>query len=197
MNRELRRIQKKADEKKDKEKSKNKQKRISKIQNKRQKRKNKIIKNSKSKSSKPRFNTDRSRFAVRMAAPFTIFTAFFIGVQVFMPPVESETFSKGVSKAIEVAYYLFFGHFLMIWLLKRRIKNAVWYAIAAGVILTAGLQAANYFINQSFNLQVLAFGSVAAIAGAISGQFFYKDLALPTQAEKLAATKPEANNGEA
>lgn len=183
MNRELRRIQKKADEKKGKEKTKNKQKRVSKIQNKRQKRKDKIIKksNSKSKSSKSGFNTDRSKFAVRMAAPFTIFTAFFIGVQVFVPTKESDTFNPAITQAIEIAYYLFFGHFLMIWLLKRGMKKALWYAIPAGLILTAGLQAANYLVNQNLNLQVLAFGSMAAVAGSISGHFFYRDLATSHQ----------------
>ena len=194
MNRELRRIQKKADEKKEKEKSKNKKKRLSKLQNKRQQRKNKIIKSTKSKS-KPRFNTDRARFAVRMAEMFTLFTAFFIGVQVFVPTKQSNTFSPAITQTIEIAYYLFFGHFLMIWLLKRRVKYGLWYAIAAGVVLTGGLQLANYLINQNLNLQVLAFGTLASIAGSIMGQFFYSDLAL--QAENKAKTKTEDSNGQA
>ncbi|HHO55807.1 MAG TPA: hypothetical protein ENK21_05415 [Trueperaceae bacterium] len=194
MNRELRRIQKKADEKKYKEKQKNRQKRISKLQNKRQQRKTKIVKNSKTKSSKSKFKTDRSRFAVRFAEVFTLFTAFFIGIQVFVPKSQSEIFSPQITQAIEITYYLFFGHFLMLSLLKRRVKYGLWYGLAAGLILTAGLQTANYLVNQTINLQVLAFGSAATIAGVALGQFFYKDLANEPDKSKV---KDETADGKA
>ena len=181
-------MQKKADEKQYKERQKKKSKRLQKIKTKRQKLKSKP--KSKTKKSKTGFDPNRSRFAIRMAMPFTIFTAFFIALQALVPPGQSRGMPEAASTAIEIAYYLFFGHFLMIWLLKRKLKNGLYYAIAAGIVLTIGLQAANYFINHSVNYQILAYGAIAATAGALSGNYFYRGLLdLPDKAEKKSEVK--------
>ena len=190
MNRELRRMQKKADEKQTKLKQKKKSNRLSKIQNKRKKLRSK----SKAKNKKSGFDPNRSKFAIRMAAPFTVFTAFFIGLQALVPPTQSRGMPEAASLAIEIAYYLFFGHFLMIWLFKRKIKNGLYYAIAAGIILTIGLQLANYFVNKTIDYQVLSFGALAATAGALTGNYFYKGL---LDIEEKPKVKPKDENGNA
>ena len=180
-------MQKKADEKQTKQKQKRKSKRLNKIQNKRKKLKSKP----KNKSKKSGFDPNRSKFAIRMAAPFSIFTAFFIGLQALVPPTQSRGMPDAASLAIEIAYYLFFGHFLIIWLYKRKVKNGLYYAIAAGIVLTIALQVANYFVNKTIDYQILSFGALAATLGALTGNYFYKGL-LNTVEKPKTKTKDES-----
>ena len=179
MNRQLRRAQEKADEKQQKEKVRAKKAKRVKKEDRREKRaaSKSAARKSAKEGGQPRRRPD---LFYRFAGVVTMFTTVFIILQALAPRPEETVTS--FSLIVEVAYYFIFGYALTMWLSKRGVGRALPVAIATGVALAAGLQAALLVVPVvapdlptaallAPDWTLFLLGSVLAVLGAFAGQW--------------------------
>jgi Flp pilus assembly protein TadB len=173
MNRQMRRIQKKAEERQNEERDRLKSKRREKRQRVLSRRRERLTNRA---SGSGNANTGLQKDKIGRFTNFIVpLVIVFIILQAILPRPEAE--GEGIqqfSLIIEVLYYTLFSYFGYLWLAKRNIANAFPIAGAAGAVLAALLQGLLYLLpNLEPNLQLLVFAIPASVLGAFLAQLVY------------------------
>jgi hypothetical protein len=173
MNRQMRRIQKKAEERQNDERDRLKAKRITKRQRVLTRRRERVS-NRLSGSNNTATGLQKAKIG-RFTNIIVPLVLVFIVLQAVLPRPEGEgAGTRQFSLIIEVLYYTLFSYFGYIWLSKRNIANAFPIAAGAGAVLAAVIQGVLYLLpNFEPNLQLLVFAIPAAIVGAVLAQLVY------------------------
>jgi hypothetical protein len=174
MNRQMRRIQKKAEERQNEERDRFKSKRREKRQRVLSRRKERVANRmSGGGNTNTSLQKDKIGRFTNIIVPLVL---VFIVLQAVLPKPEAEG-GEGIqqfSLIVEVLYYTLFSYFGYLWLAKRNIANAFPIAGAAGAVLAALLQGVLYLLpNFEPNLQLLVFAIPAAVLGAFLAQLVY------------------------
>ncbi len=178
MNRQMRRVQKKAEEKQNLERDRFKAKRVEKRQRvlsrRRERVANRLSGNDGGNNSGTNTGLQKTKVG-RWSGVFLLVVTAFIILQAILPRPEAEAGGIGqFSFVIEVLYYLLFGYFGYLWLARRNQPNAFPIAGAAGAVLAALLQGLLLLLpGFEFNLQLLLFAMPASVLGAFLAQLVY------------------------
>jgi hypothetical protein len=174
MNRQMRRVQKKAEERQNEERDRFKAKRVEKRQRVLSRRRESVSSRLSGSSTSSNASLQKTKVG-RWSGPFVLVVLAFIILQAVLPRPEADAGGIGqFSFIIEVLYYLLFGYFTYLWLAKRNQPNAFPIAGAAGAVLAALLQGL-LFLLPGFepNLQLLVFAIPASVLGAFLAQLVY------------------------
>lgn len=167
MNRQIRRAQERKDKKQEKEKERRREER-------RQRR-------AESRATRGREKRDdagegeapprrRGRAPGRFAGALTMATTFFILLQALVPAQEASVFNTLVS----AGFYLLFGYFFVLWLLRRGVDRAVPIGLASGAMLGLGVQLAALLRPElSVDLLLAALILPALAIGVFLGRLVY------------------------
>lgn len=144
MNRQLRRAQAKLDEKAEREKQKKKQARKDKLNTIRERRKERRIAGVKQSAPAPSGPVNvssltpeqRKRMPGRFSGGFMIATVFFIILQGATPPPDDQ---KVQGAFVGAGFFLMFGYFSTLFLLRRGNDKAFGFTITSGLALAVGL----------------------------------------------------------
>jgi hypothetical protein len=172
MNRQMRRIQKKAEEKQNLERDRLKSKRIEKRQRVLSRRRERVA----NRMSGGGSSTGLQKTKVgRFSGVFLLIVTAFIILQAVLPRPEADTGGIGqFSFIIEVLYYVLFGYFGYLWLARRGQANAFPIAGGAGAVLAVLLQGALYLVpGLEPNGLLLTLSIPASVVGAFLAQLVY------------------------
>jgi hypothetical protein len=175
MNRQMRRVQKKAEERQNEERDRLKAKRITKRQRVLSRRRERVA-NRLSGGTTTGTTTGLQKAKVgRFTNIILPVVLVFIVLQAVLPRPEGEgAGTRQFSLLIEVLYYTLFSYFGYIWLAKRTIPNAFAIAAGAGAVVAALLQGMLYLLpNFEPNVQLLVFAIPAAILGAVLARLVF------------------------
>ncbi len=168
MNRQMRRVQKKAEEKQWKERDQLKAERLTKRQN--------IFKRrstpKKSDSSSPRSSLQKSKIG-RFAGIFALVSTFVIVLQTLVPTTGTDQNPTFIF-IVQVLYYILFGYFVYLWLERRNRPNALYWTIGIGLALIVIINVAALIvpvINPDLRVAVLGAGMVGL--GAYLARLIY------------------------
>ncbi len=168
MNRQMRRVQKKAEEKQWKERDQLKAERLTKRQN--------IFKRrstpKKSDSSSPRSSLQKSKIG-RFAGIFALVSTFVIVLQTLVPTTGTDQNPTFIF-IVQVLYYILFGYFVYLWLERRNRPNALYWTIGIGLALIIIVNVAALLIpavNPDLRIAVLGAGMVGL--GAYLARLIY------------------------
>lgn len=177
MNRQLRRAQAKLDEKADRERQKKKQARKDKVSAIRERRKQRRLSGAKPEAPKEPVSLssltpeERKKMPGRFSGAFMIATVFFIILQAAVPADE-----VGIqSSLIGAGFFLMFGYFSTLFLLRRGNEKAFGFTLTSGLALAVGVLFTRIIgpeaggFDQWFLLMV-GLGAVGVVAGAYLGR---------------------------
>jgi Flp pilus assembly protein TadB len=188
MNRELRRAQAKQDKKVEREKEERKaarRRRIDTLRSRRAARRAEITANAGKKAdaksadgvAKPTgkgggATAGRGRNPGRFAGALAMATVFFIVLQASVPP---EPGDNDVLRSVTGAgFYLLFGYFSILWLMRRETPRPLVVTLVFGVLLTAGVEVAKLFQPEvPTDLLLLVLAVPGLVAGAFLGRLVY------------------------
>jgi hypothetical protein len=174
MNRQMRRIQKKAEEKQNLERDRLKSERREKRQRVLSRRKERVSNRLSGSSSSSNAGLQKTKVG-RYSGIFLLVVTAFIILQAVLPRPAAEAGGIGqFSFIIEVLYYVLFGYFGYLWLARRNQPNAFPIAGGAGAVLAVLLQGALYLIpGFEANGLLLALAIPASVLGAFLAQLVY------------------------
>lgn len=114
----------------------------------------------------------RGRNPGRFAGALAMATVFFIVLQASVPP---EPGDNDVLRSVTGAgFYLLFGYFAILWLMRRETPRPIVVTLVAGVFLTAGVEVAKLFQPEvPTDLLLLALALPGLVAGAFLGRLVY------------------------
>jgi len=177
MNRQLRRAQAKLDEKADRDRQKKKQARKEKVNAIRDRRKQRRLTGAKPEAPKEPVPLssltpeERKKMPGRFSGAFMIATVFFIILQAAVPPEE-----VGIqSSLIGAGFFLMFGYFSTLFLLRRGNEKAFGFTLTSGLALAVGVLFTRLIgpeaggLDQWFLLMV-GLGAAGVVAGAYLGR---------------------------
>ena len=167
MNRQLRRATEKSDKKRDKERDKRRGTRRSTVS---------TVKN----TSKPAQKTvkresaeERNQKASRQqrwAGIYILMTVLIIGFQAALPEQNMDTFSL----VIHGLFYLTFGYFLVSWLSRQRVAQALPISLVAGGLLACGVELVKYYRPEvSADPLLIYIALPSLLLGALLGRYVY------------------------
>jgi hypothetical protein len=175
MNRQLRRANEKSDKKKEREKQRRRKERIEARQS--AKAKPSAAKASPSKASTSKANdkakvSKPSRMPGRWAGPLAIATIFIVLLGAVLPQQQTP-----LTFVIDIAYYLLFGYFACLWLLRRGTQRVLFLSTLGGFLLGVVVIATKLY-QPAFAWQplvlVLVLAIPAAFLGALLGRALYR-----------------------
>lgn len=177
MNRQLRRAQAKQDEKADRDKQKKKQARKDKVSAIKERRKQRRLSGAKpAEPQAPRTLASltpeqRKKMPGRFSGGFMIATVFFIILQAAIPPEDA-----GVqSSLVGAGFFLMFGYFSTLFLLRRGNEKAFGFTLTSGLALAVGVLFTRLIgpeaggFDQWF-LMMVGLGAAGVVAGAYLGR---------------------------
>jgi cation transport ATPase len=168
MNRQMRRVQKKAEDKQWKERDQLKAERLVKRQSILSRRRNRT----KSSSSSPRTTLAKSKVG-RWSGIFAIVSTLVIILQSVLPPSTTDQNPIFIF-VVQVAYYLLFGYFVYLWLERRGRPNALYWTVGVGAVLIAAINLALLFIpTMNPDWRVAALGVPMVALGAYLAKLVY------------------------
>lgn len=185
MNRELRRAQAKQDKKVERAKEERKaarRRRIDTLRSRRAARRTEITVNANKKPDAKSGGAPagkgggaaggRGRNPGRFAGALALATVFFIVLQASVPPEAGENdLLRSVTGA---GFYLLFGYFATLWLMRRETPRPLVLTIVFGVLLTAGVEVAKAFQPEvTTDLVMLALAVPGLVGGAFLGRLVY------------------------
>jgi hypothetical protein len=114
----------------------------------------------------------RGRNPGRFAGALMMATVFFIVLQGSVPPEEGgNDLLRSVTGA---GFYLLFGYFAMLWLMRRDAPRPLVLTLVSGVMLTAGVEVAKLFQPEvPTDLVMLALALPGLVGGAFLGRLVY------------------------
>ncbi|MDF1522154.1 MAG: hypothetical protein P1P87_04965 [Trueperaceae bacterium] len=117
-------------------------------------------------------NAARGRNPGRFAGALMMATVFFIVLQGSVPPDEGgNDLLRSVTGA---GFYLLFGYFAMLWLMRRDAPRPLVMTLASGVMLTAGVEVAKLFQPEvATDPVLLALALPGLVGGAFLGRLVY------------------------
>lgn len=171
MNRQLRRAQAKMDKKADREKEERKEARRQKIMQMRERRvKRREEIKARAAAGKPT-TSDNTRPSVRRAGRFSgalmIATVFFLVLQASVPPQPGD--NELLRSITGAGFYLLFGYFSTLWLLRRGVPRPLLMTWITGGMLLAGVETAKWVQGWVVPLDPLMLG--LAVPGVVAGSF--------------------------
>jgi hypothetical protein len=174
MNRQMRRIQKKAEEKQNLERDRLKSQRREKRQRVLSRRRERISNRTTGGNTSPSTGLQKTKVG-RFSGIFLLVVTAFIILQAVLPRPEADTGGIGqFSFVIEVLYYVLFGYFGYLWLARRNQPNAFPIAGGAGAVLAVLLQGALFLIpGLEPNVLLLALAIPASVVGAFLARLVY------------------------
>lgn len=176
MNRQIRRAQAKLDKKAELEKAKKKEARRERIDTLRRRRserrelaRTEVGRTPKADPSRPLTEAERKKLPGRFSGALMIATVFFVVLQAAAPVEDT-----GVgSSLIGAGFFLLFGYFSTLYLLRRDNLRAVSMTLVSGLALAGGVGAARLFSGQSVDWLMLGVGAVGVVAGAYLGRMVF------------------------
>ncbi len=184
MNRQLRRAQKKQDEKVDKERQKRKDKRtakVSSLRERRAKRRQESLERAEARKrgEEPKAITADASPAARRKRPgrfsgaLMMATVFFIVLQSAVPPEQPGEVDV-LRSVTSAGFYLLFGYFSTLWLMRRDTPKPIMMTLITGAMLTLGVEIAKYFQpGMVTDPLMLALAVPGLVAGAFLGRLVY------------------------
>ena len=176
MNRQIRRAQAKLDKKAELEKVRKKEARRERIDTLKRRRADRretartsVGKAPTSDPSRPLTEAERKRLPGRFSGALMIATVFFVVLQAAAP---AEDVGPG-SSLIGAGFFLLFGYFSTLYLLRRNNVNAFTMTLISGVALAIGVGGARYFSGQPVDWLMLGVGTVGVVAGAYLGRMVF------------------------
>jgi TRAP-type C4-dicarboxylate transport system permease large subunit len=169
MNRQMRRVQKKAEEKQWKERDQLRAERLAKRQS--MLARHKAAKKTR-RSDNPRATLQKSKIG-RFAGVFALVSTFVILLQTIIPTAGTDQNPTFIF-IVQVLYYLLFGYFVYLWLERRNRPNALYWTIGTGLALIVMANAAALFIpgvNPDWRVALL--GAVMVGLGAYFARLIY------------------------
>jgi hypothetical protein len=181
-NRQIRRAQEKQDKKADKEKEKRLDARRSKIQQareRRERRREEIRKARAEGKTAPAAASDTpapagkgSRKPGRFSGALMIVTVFFIVLQSAVPPEEAG--NELLRTVTSAGFYLLFGYFSVLWLMRRATPRPVMMTLISGAFLTFGVEVAKLLQPElTTDPLMLALSIPGLVGGAYLGRLVY------------------------
>jgi hypothetical protein len=181
MNRQLRRAQKKQEDKFDKERQKQKDKRRAKVtslRERRAKRRQETLERAEARrrgeTPKPAAEEspqDKRRRPGRFSAALMMLTIFFIVLQSAVPPEPGGDVLRSVTSA---GFYLLFGYFSTLWLMRRDTPRPITMTLITGALLVIGVEAAKFFQPaMEIDPLMLALAVPGLFAGAYLGRLVF------------------------
>jgi hypothetical protein len=171
MNRQMRRVQKKAEEKQWKERDQLKAERLAKRQSFFSRRRA-PKKTSGNASTVPRTSLQKSKIG-RFAGIFALVSTFVIILQTLIPTTGTDQ-NPTFLFIVQVLYYLLFGYFVYLWLERRNYPNALYWTAGIGLALIIILSVAAWLmpvVNPDLRIAVL--GAVMVGLGAYLARLLY------------------------
>jgi hypothetical protein len=188
MNRQIRRAQEKQDKKAEKEKERRREARREKLQQARERRarRREEAKRTRSEGSAPGVTASggsgseapvpagkRSRKPGRFAGALMMATVFFIVLQSAAPPQE-EVGNELLRTITGAGFYLLFGYFSVLWLMRRGTPRPLMMTLISGGFLTVGVEVAKLFQSEATtDPLMLALAVPGLVAGAFLGRLVY------------------------
>lgn len=172
MNRQIRREQERKQEKQDKEKEKkrlDRKKRRERVKAERQRRRSEADSKGDARGdAKPERRGGRR--PGRFAGALTFATVFFILLQGIVPTEDMSVLNSLVS----AGFYLLFGYFATLWLLRRGTDRAVAFAVVGGVLLGLGVEIGKVLRPElTFDPVLAAMILPALVIGTLLGRLVY------------------------
>lgn len=168
MNRQIRRDQKRKEEKQEKEKDKkraDRRKRRQEAQSSRERRRKGEAGSGEDAPKRPKGRTP-GRFSGALAAA----TVFFIILQALVPAEDMSVLNTMVS----AGFYLLFGYFSTLWLLRRETPNAMAFSLVSGAMLGVGVELGKYLRPEmTFDPLLAAMILPALIIGTLLGRLVF------------------------
>jgi hypothetical protein len=189
MNRELRRAQAKQDKKVEREKEERKaarRRRIEALRSRRAARRAEIRANADKKAAASREGGDaattpakgggkaggRGRNPGRFAGALAMATVFFIVLQASVPPQPDD--NPTLRSVTGAGFYLLFGYFAILWLMRRETPRPLVVTLAFGFMLTAGVEVAKLMQPEvPTDLLMLLLAVPALVGGAFLGRLVF------------------------
>ena len=114
----------------------------------------------------------RGRNPGRFAGALAMATVFFIVLQASVPPEPGDNdLLRSVTGA---GFYLLFGYFAILWLMRRATPRPLLVTLVSGVFLTAGVEVAKLFQPEvPTDLLLLALALPGLVGGAFLGRLVY------------------------
>jgi cation transport ATPase len=159
MNRQMRRVQKKAEDKQWKERDQLRAERLVKRQNLVSRRR---APRAKAASTSARATLAKSKVG-RWSGIFAVVSTLVIILQSVLPQTANDQ-NPILIFVVQVAYYILFGYFVYLWLERRNRPNALYWTIGAGVVLIAAINLSLLFVptmNPDWRVAALAAPMVA------------------------------------
>lgn len=174
MNRQIRRAQAKQDKKADREKAKKKEARQDRLRAVRARREERRKAAASGKpvpaATRPPTEQERKKMPGRFSGALMIATVFFIVLQAAVPDTEQTT----MSSLTGAGFFLLFGYFSALFLLRRGSPNARVMTIVSGLALVAGVVATRLFASEtSVDWLMIGLGAPGVVAGAFLGQMVF------------------------
>lgn len=183
MNRELRRAQAKMDKKAEREKEERRaarRRKVATLRAKRAARSEKIKADATAKKvgggdAKPAAKAKpaaRGRNPGRFAGALMLATVFFIVLQASVPPTPDD--NPVLRSVTGAGFYLLFGYFSMLWLMRRDTPRPLLMTLVTGFMLTAGVEVAKLLQPElATDYLMLALAVPGLVAGAFLGRLVY------------------------
>lgn len=172
MNRQIRRDQERKQEKQDKEKEKRRSERRKRREQAKADRRKRMERKSEGDGSGSGEPPKRSggRMPGRFSGALAAATVFFILLQGIVPTEDAGLLNTFVS----AGFYLLFGYFATLWLLRRQTSRAVAFTIVAGTMLGLGVELGKYLRPELVFDPLLAVMIVPAlIIGTLLGRLVF------------------------
>lgn len=176
MNRQIRRAQAKLDKKAELEKVKKKEARRERIDTLKRRRADRreaartsVGKKTAADPNRPLTDEERKRLPGRFSGALMIATVFFVVLQAAAPVEEAGTGSS----LIGAGFFLLFGYFSTLYLLRRNNTNALTMTLISGIALAIGVGGARFFSGQPIDWLMLGVGAVGVVAGAYLGRMVF------------------------
>ncbi len=185
MNREIRRAQAKQDKKAERDKEERRAARRRKVETLRARRSERRTqikasaaagKGNEAKTSKPQASgaksAGRGRNPGRFSGVLMMATVFFIVLQSSVPP--DDTGSEVLRSVTGAGFYLLFGYFAILWLMRRNTPRPLLMTLISGFMLTAGVEVAKLFQpDVPTDPLMLALALPGVVGGAFLGRLVY------------------------
>lgn len=173
MNRQIRRAQAKQDQKAERDKAKRKEARRERVRTvrARQAERRKAAADGKpSAAARPPTEQERKRMPGRFSGALMIATVFFIVLQAAVPASETTT----MSSITGAGFFLLFGYFSALFLLRRGAPNARVMTIVSGLALVAGVAVTRLFAPEGqVDWLMIGLGAPGVVGGAFLGQLVF------------------------
>lgn len=172
MNRQLRRAQEKAEKKAEREKTRRKAARRTRGEGLRRRRASRKEAGASRGvgSVKDVGKVPKNKLPGRFSGALMVATVFFISLSAAVPSEESSL----LNSIVGAGFYLLFGYFMVLWLLRRGTERALAIALVSGILLAIGVEVSR-IIRPEYSPDLITLGLIVpgVVGGALLGRLVF------------------------